>query len=456
MVVCAITMLLLSACGDDSNSSIVPTVDEKTTYIQLRMEISAGSDTRATGPKGGEDGDGREVGINHENDISNVVVLLYSTFDGSGINSTDENVTIVQALSFSTVSYNEIGDYYETEKIQVEKTLLTSGYHVIVVANSDLEASSMIGKKLSDVRDMLITKQWTEASSLAEYKKFVMTSESDAAISNPKGNGTAAEPYYIEVTIERMAARVDFDTTGGTLLEKGTFIGSYLYTVTDKDYKEGDPQYVFVLKAVEMFNCVGSGSYLIKRVGNADGSDIQYLGVETRSSEDASKDYATNYVICPYWADSYQRSFSPTLVEAQTAIASKSMSTTSGGTNRLILGYTQENTTSDNDPAESTGLLIYGTYYDVEEWDSENQEPKADAEGLNRTFTYYIRHSDPEGKYSTTATPEEKPDGVMTYGIVRNNIYIISISEVTNVVSVPILTINVRKWASYTHSAIIM
>ena len=102
-----------------------------------------------------------------------------------------------------------------------------------------------------------------------------------------------------------------------------------------------------------------------------------------------------------------------------------------------------ENTTTDNAEAYSTGLIFKGKYYEETEWDKATTRPTTGATGTEKEYTYTLRHSDPSGS-GTIADP-------MHFGVVRNNIYQVKVDGVEGKSKGLKLTINVRKWATYTH-----
>lgn len=74
------------------------------------------------------------------------------------------------------------------------------------------------------------------------------------------------------------------------------------------------------------------------------------------------------------------------------------------------------------------------------------KEPIAghESKGKDKAYTYVIRHSDPTGNGTT--------NDIMHYGIVRNNIYRVRIDGITGKGPDGMkITLNVRKWATYTH-----
>ena len=74
-------VMSFASCASDTTSDLpLPSKDMKA-YLQVKVTVEGSGDTRASrataGPKGGEDGDGREPGTNHENDVNSLAVLLY-------------------------------------------------------------------------------------------------------------------------------------------------------------------------------------------------------------------------------------------------------------------------------------------------------------------------------------------------------------------------------------------
>ncbi len=439
--------LVLSACSD-SDSDGTSQMNGGSTYLQVTVQVASDSDTRADdGPNGGEDGDGREAGINHENEVNDVTLLLYQATDG--INASD--ATITHIVYFSSV-YVGNNDNYITTTEKVEDLDVSATYHAIVVANAGDLTTALTGKSLSEVRDYLLTSAWTEATTIANYNNFAMSSEDDATLDFSEGTGKETNPYTMTATIERVAARIDFDVTDvDEYTSSGSFAG-YVYPVY-KDATDTSVKGYLVLTHVMPFNELNSGSYLIKRVYDST-NGTTYLGDETMDGSYR----ATNYVVDPYWSDkslaSYTRGY--TTADAAKAATSSEYSswgvqqskyTSDSGEDYYILDYTLENTTSDNSTTYATGLYFRGTYYEAADWDADTNQPETDATGEDRTYVYYLRHSDP--------LDEKNASNPMLYGVVRNNIYRVSVSRVVEKDGM-ILTINVRKWAYYEHSEIVM
>ena len=446
---------LFAACGifESDDAGCESGVDDSRIYMQVRVKVDATPGSRA--PQGGEDGDGREDGVNHENDIHDVTLLLYTTNpEDEGINATDGQATLTHALYFPSVGERKTAEdgsaYYETVPREMATPLdITKRYHVIVIANAGDLTQELSRMYLPQIRDYLVTQAWREATAISDYDNFVMSSERDDVLSfdSQTGTGTRQSPYLVETHIERLAARLDFDTDGGTANSDG----NYIYNVYG-DATSQQPIGKFVLRQVMPFNELNHGSCLIKRVSDGQGH-VTYLGDETQENGQA-----TNFVLDALHGQTKAASHYRNYVASSSDWGNVTIADTwnvSGkplvsGHTYYILDYTLENTTLDNATDFATGLLFRGTYYTNAEW-GDGSHPTGGT-GTTKTYPYYIRHSDPTGK-GTTADP-------MHYGIVRNNIYRVKISRVleeptTSDISLDI-TINVREWALYEHSEIVM
>lgn len=148
-----------------------------------------------------------------------------------------------------------------------------------------------------------------------------------------------------------------------------------------------------------------------------------------------------------------------------------------------ILTYTNENTSVyKNSYDNATGVVFRGLYFTTDEWNNGNPT----TEGKEMAYKYYLRHSDPHDYFNKTGNPDDDEinsdkkmvidktklsnntsdydkvtlKNTMLYGIVRNNIYRVSIDKVKKTNDEEGLTIipkiQVRKWATYTHDEITM
>lgn len=436
-------VMSFASCASDTTSDLpLPSKDMKA-YLQVKVTVDGSGDTRASraatesGPQGGEEGDGRETGINHENEVNSLTVLLYESdkADLSQDEATIDYVYTFTNLKKATTSSGKDATYTTVPK-EIDAAIVDKNYHVIVIANADDMTSKCKGKKISEVRDLKMSKVCTRDADITKFSNFIMSSKKDARIDFTK-EGSETNPYLVTVDIERLAARIDiipnatYDDTG-----KG-----YYYNVMDGTNVIGG----FKLESVTPTKVMKSGEYLIKRVSsNAAVSAVTYFGLETKDA--ANK--ATNYVVCPWTKDRTGLTLSN--AEGPTSLYNVKMTTstsTTVGEASYILDYVMENTTTDNAEANSTGLIFKGKYYEETEWDATTKQPKAGATGAEKEYTYTLRHSDPSGS-GTLSDP-------MHFGVVRNNIYQVKVEGVEGKSKGIKLTIHVVPWAHYDHGEVI-
>lgn len=436
-----LVMSFASCASDTTSDSPMPSKDMKA-YLQVKVTVEGSGDTRASradkGPDGGEDGDGSEQGINKENDVNSLTVLLYKSVKDD-LSEADATIDYVYTFTGLKSSSSTGGVTYTTGPREIDAAIVGKNYHVIVIANAGDMTSSCKEKKISEIRDMQMDKVCTRNADIANFTDFVMSSKKDAKIDfsgkSGSGTGTESDPYMVDVNIERLAARID-------IIPNAAFDGTshcYYYNIMDGTNVIGG----FKLESVTPTNVMTKGEYLIKRVSpNAAVSAVTYFGLETKDA--ANK--ATNYVVCPWSKDRTGL----TLAEAEGPASLynvKNTTSTSTTDPSYILDYVMENTTTDNKEDNSTGLIFKGKYYESSEWDATKKQPTTGATGTEKKYTYTLRHSDPSGS-GTTADP-------MHFGVVRNNIYQVKVEGVEGKSKGIKLTIHVVPWAHYDHGEVI-
>lgn len=427
-------MSFASCASDTASDSPLPNKDMKA-YLQVKVTVDGSGDTRAsratTGPQGGEDGDGREQGINKENDVNSLAVLLYESEEND---LSDDNATIDYVYTFTnlnkvTTSSGSDATYTTVPK-EIDASIVGKNYHVIVIANADDMTSRCKGKKISEVRDLQMSKVCTRDADITKFSNFIMSSKNDAKIDFTK-EGSETDPYQVTVDIERLAARID-------IIPNATYVDTdkgYYYNVMDGTNVVGG----FKLESVTPTKVMTKGEYLIKRVSSDNTlASITYYGKEEM---DPTTKASTNYVVCP-WTKvrtglTLSNAEGPISYNVQKVASSES----------YILDYVMENTTTNNKEDYSTGLIFKGKYYESSEWDAKNHRPIAGAKGTDKEYTYTLRHSDPSGS-GTTADP-------MHFGVVRNNIYQVKVDGVEGKSKGIKLTIHVVPWAHYDHGEVI-
>ena len=428
-----------ASCASDTTSDLpLPSKDMKA-YLQVKVTVEGSGDTRAsraaTGPHGGEGGDDRETGLDNENEVNSLTVLLYkSDKDDLSEDATIDYVYTFTGLNKETTSSGKDATYTTGPREINAAIVVGKNYHVIVIANADDMTSRCKGMKISEVRDLQMSKVCTRDADITKFSNFIMSSKEDAKIDFTK-EGSETNPYEVDVNIERLAARIDiipnatYDDT-----DKG-----YYYNVMDGTNVIGG----FKLESVTPSKVMKTGEYLIKRVSpDAAVSAVTYFGLETKDA--ANK--ATNYVVCPWTKDRTGLTLSN--AEGPASLYNVKETTSASTIDpSYILDYVMENTTTDNEEAYSTGLIFKGKYYEETEWDATKKQPTAGAKGTEKEYTYTLRHSDPSGS-GTKADP-------MHFGVVRNNIYQVKVEGVEGKSKGIKLTIHVVPWAHYDHGEVI-
>lgn len=438
-------VMSFASCASDTTSDLpLPSKDMKA-YLQVKVTVEGSGDTRASrvakGPQGGEGGDDREPGINKENEVNSLAVLLYESDkdDLSDDNAIIDYVYTFTNLTKATTSASGIDATYTTVPKEIDPIIVGKNYHVLVIANAGDMTSRCKEKKISEIRDMQMDKVCTRNDVIANFTDFVMSSKKDAKIDfsgKPgSGTGTESDPYVVNVDIERLAARID-------IIPNATFDGTsqgYYYNVMDGTNVIGG----FKLESVTPTKVMTKGEYLIKRVSSdAAVSSVTYFGLETKDADNK----ATNYVACP-WTKA-RAGLILAEAEGPTSLYNVKETTSTSTTDpSYILDYVMENTTTDNKEDNSTGLIFKGKYYESSEWDATKKQPTTGATGTEKKYTYTLRHSDPSGS-GTTADP-------MHFGVVRNNIYQVKVDGVEGKSKGIKLTIHVVPWAHYDHGEVI-
>lgn len=418
--------------------------------VYIRLQISTGGEMSATrsNPTDGEDGDGREPGTDNENAVSNVTLFLFDAnvaIDGEGS-------TPLIPLSFSGSDLMDSGDRPdEIEQIYtIEKEvhgLSEDSYHILAVANMTFTESDM-PTTLGTLRDKLINSAlWTGTDSPTN---FVMSSEELATITGIKAS-TEQYPAEVDITIERLAAKVD-------------------YKVANESFTTDDGSTVKILGA-QLVNDFKKGEYLFKRIHTTDvdaTNGWEYLGEELPNNPSGD---AENWVVDAYATETKQTgdynnpysSFAP----------STDFPENSSTTDFVLLGYTMENTNdiSGDDLGKYATGVVFKAQYTPKDFATEGsdfyylnntfyssiQEIKdknlPGLEGLTETnyenygidfyedgicyYTWWIRHSN------------NANDDIMRYGIVRNNWYQLTVNSIKGLPSGDddiVIIVAVEKW----------
>ncbi len=459
-------------------------------FINVTISVSAGNNplTRAN-PTGGEYGDGPETGSERENAVTDITLIFYQ--DNVGINTSNANARVLCVKKYDVHPYDEtyypVGHshkdgepynvqagevLYTTGEKELDETSLVAGetYKVLVVANAPDGLTIAENSPISDVRDQLLSTVYADSGVGINATNFVMASETDATISltNPTLYKSYTESeknryvYYFDcIHIERLAARLDFWAKNSNGYKTSSDNASYTtsgYEYTVKNPDGGATLDRFVLTSITPFNLNNGNEYLMKRVttGYADGATTTWLGNETTS----------NWVVDPYTngkdlnvhpdyyaskltdvTSNMQNTFNVTIAGQQ----ANKFSVTNGGftADNIIVGYCKENTLKPGDSRlyyYATGLAFEGYYYS-----------KGTGTGVRCVFYHFIRHQgEQDDAYQAYTSENINSDAVkaltcpsspaMNFGIVRNNIYRVSIDKVSAIGGFLQLSIKEMRW----------
>lgn len=275
-------------------------------YVQLSFSTAANGLTRAN-PNGGEQGDGSEAGQTYENAVSSAVAFLFAHSD-DGVNAANPAAVTVTPVHFGFGTVTGNGQTYTTEAQQVGD-IDYGQYDVIVVANPGNDNWWSSVSTLKDLQDKIMKTAWTQNAD-GTYTDFLMASADDAEtpLNVTEDNTTEANAAKTAVSVERVAARVDYNALNE-------------YTCTDDNYKGATVK----ITGATIVNRLTAGSYLLKRVADAVNVDpenpeeVEYLGDETP----VAGGKATNYVLDPWTALKTEANLqgTPFIVEGQNVAA---------------------------------------------------------------------------------------------------------------------------------------
>ena len=461
-------LTMMSACYN-YDGDIVDEVNTGDCYINLAISVNNGNkySTRVGEiPAGGEDGDGREAGFERENTVTGITLILYK--DASGINtSSDPTLDLVRYFPVTERAAGttpiEVTYITGNQPLGKHSLDLKGTYHAIVIANAPEVAASLVEgtSKLSNVRDATLNTIYVgdPTKSADNCIHFAMSSEQDntinfGSVTATNLDGTAhtdGQDMLFDLTdqpivIERMAARIDFWAANSSGYDNSYPTPGYVYQPwksTDTSTPTSNDR--FVITRITPFNLNSGTEYLLKRTNDA----AKYLALESGS----------NYVIDPTTSAKTGTATPSSFENALSGIASSSdLSANSychtieamhakvgtgltGGFNYndgsttaedVIICYPMENTLPDDSPLYyyATGIVIEGDYYIGND--------KTDASKCeHRVYFGYIRHQGESSEAYDALLPSELDASVktssakpMNYGVVRNNIYRISIEKV--------------------------
>ncbi|MBO7140851.1 MAG: fimbria major subunit [Prevotella sp.] len=289
-------------------------------HVSLSVNVQGNNSaaTRADVPNGGEEGDGWQFGKDNENRLHNFTVFVLA--NNLNVNSPD-NVEFAGSRYFSDEEVARVDSIIENLKLKdynVWKDVVTYDFTIPITQYTAREVSAESFRfivitnygdlteqftTLGQLRNAIPTATWSVGSD-GTAERFVMANENDQYYGS--GTGSETDPIRLHVTVERMAARIDYNPTGAALTEDGQLyynIISDTPTASDEptppDNASSTPDTLAQLYIDKMaiVNACQKPSYYIKRVASdINGTGLIYLGDETPTP----RGIATNVVIDPY------------------------------------------------------------------------------------------------------------------------------------------------------------
>ena len=492
LLMALIVLPAVTSCYNYDEEESVAYSDVAAKYINVTISVSASDSpvTRAN-PTGGEYGDGVEEGIDRENLVNNITLIFFK--DDAGINTTNTDTEVLFVKKYAvheatsadypanyTHTHKETeptSGYYGKEVVyttgnqRLEETDLEVGqtYQILVVANADPQVVPR--DKIVNVREKVNALAYTGTGAGISATNFVMTSETNASVtlSNPTTieNENKYVYYFDCIHIERLAARIDYCTRGATYNET---YGGYVYT------KGND---IYVVTKVTPFNLYNESEYLFKRVQDAwpanstiyleDESLTNYVvDPSTAGKNDAAAAQALSYSnrlndLLPAGAGNNNNNDTNPYTQVMADVHTTSLIIDNNNDNCIIIGYPKENTLKPNSPLK---LFATGIIFEIDVYRGVNGPggggpgggPGGNPRRETRKYYHYLRHQGEPlvDTHSYKAEMLERPkveqdnstcgDVPMKCGIVRNNIYRVSITGFSDEDGTITLTIEEEKW----------
>ncbi len=502
--------LLAWSCSDRGDAPEPAPVGDAS-FLRLTLAVADHSHSRV-GPAAGEDGDGREDGVNKENDIENIAVFIYDD-SGAGLDSDADTPLIAKAYATRSSMTQENGSLVCT--LPLGEYRATNNHRAVVVANAgDITADV---NTLGELRTRPATDAWTPAPAIAATSGFLMASAYNGAARPADddghvrmlhdGEGSAKNPNFAtSVSIERAAARIDImygypdmEATSGLFYRVKSAQGSTLFLTHAMPVNlMQEPSYT--LKHVTMSTTNLGLLVCGDETTDADGNAANYTVEPTTFAKGDDTGAATLSQWYGNTAAAYIRSKPATVVNEGVALASVPDMTVpqpvDGYNKYRIIAYANENTMlpEAHDSRFITGLALRAIYRPAKIYrDAELTDSfqglvegstfwllRPTAQTMGDDYCLYFASEAVALEYQKKhpeliATVEHFPGGVCYYNlwirhagdlcaIVRNNIYRVALSFTGPGHPTPELTeplniesrIFVRRWNFRPQSEILM
>lgn len=283
--------VLMTGCSDESAIDNGKDKDQVGNILKLQLSMTMPADmSRATSnPTGGENGDGWRLGRGNENNVYDVYLYKYSS--ELGINAPDDTPVVLLAECTGINFKPEETSANEKGEIEADVEFNVGSYEYNAAGNEQFIAAvntDMLGTNLTlgELRNSLVANTFTpSATTKADYDRFTMANAGNSRYIG--GKGSKANPFLVEIDVERTAARIDF-AYSKLAQQQGRFRigedGKYIYKIIN-----GNDE--VMLSHVRATNVMQNAPFLIKRLAASQTDKPEYLGVE--------QDPAQKYVVEP-------------------------------------------------------------------------------------------------------------------------------------------------------------
>lgn len=241
----------MSACSQGDEPDVAGG-EKSGQYIRLTLSIPAGQ-TRA------EDSHSeKENAFSYECKIKNISLFVYNS--PNGLNSSpDTPIQDKYYLDNDSTEFNQEGSKVIIN-FQTNNYSITEGDRLCALVNmGDLTRFTTLG----DIQNHIPASTWTSGSSLSEYSDFTMANanslDGEITIGNGQGeNGSKENPFIANFEIERTAARIDLDCSGGKETEN--------FLVYDALLQNGNKVATIYVSHVLPINAMQEASYALKHI----------------------------------------------------------------------------------------------------------------------------------------------------------------------------------------------
>ena len=307
----------LTACNDDiGTGSNVPAEESEGIYLKFALDLPSGSGSRSETTSDdnyeyGTSSDGTEVGKDHENRISQIM-LVFTDEDNNYLTST--NVTSVSPTTSTVNEYvitippERLADYVSPEPEQGEEAQQRVA-NVYAYCNPTPELRALAGaakgsEQVEDFVEQIYTITDSEDVSVWQKDNFLMSNAVKRQIDLPTSwydNLSSSSAFDIgTIKVERSVARFDYKSVH----DDNKYVVRDNLESQDEESKKNPGIYI-QLTDVALINMSKSFYYLRRVSKNGQNTEATICGVETANNYVVDTDAAekAQYTTLANWAD---------------------------------------------------------------------------------------------------------------------------------------------------------